>query len=292
MKNPPFHYVRPNTLDEALAVLAEHGDDAKVLSGGQSLLPVMALRLGRPEVVVDIGRIAELGKLESGAGGTLLGATVRHCDAEFSDDIARHAPMIHQAMPHVGHRAIRNRGTVVGSIAHADPAAEMPAVCLATDAKMIATSTRGQREIDAADFFEGYLTTALEPDEILTEVRFPAVGANEGSAVEEVSRRHGDYALVGLACRVVLDGGSIAEAALAFLGADSRAVRVGAAEAALVGQQPGDAAFEAAAEIVCAELDPPTDVHGTANYRKHLAGVLTRQSLAAAAASAAEGSAA
>ena len=161
MKNPPFAYVRPDTLDEALELLAEYGDEAKVLSGGQSLLPVMALRLGRPEIVIDIGRLPDLDTIAAGPDGVSIQALVRHAEAEFSPDVKKYAPLVHAAMPHVGHRAIRNRGTVVGSIAHADPAAEMPAVCLAAGATMTATSAAGQREIGALDFFEGYLETVL-----------------------------------------------------------------------------------------------------------------------------------
>lgn len=283
MKNPPFTYHRPESLADALALLAEHGDDAKVLAGGQSLLPVMALRLGRPDHVVDIGRVAELSNLNAGPDGTAIGALVRHAEAERSTDVAQHAPLVAAAAPYIGHRAIRTRGTLVGSVAHADPAAEMPAVCLALGATMVAASADGTREIAAADFFEGYLTTALEANEILTEIQLPAWSRSAGAAVVEISRRHGDYALVGLACAVEVSGGSISSAALSFFGADSTPVRVADAEAALVGQAPGDAAFGAAAEIVSDQLEPPSDVHGTSNYRKHIGGVLTRRGLAEAA---------
>ena len=282
MKNPPFTYHRPESLADALALLAEHGDDAKVLAGGQSLLPVMALRLGRPDHVVDIGRVTELMSLATGTEQTEIGALVTHAEVERSEEIARHAPLIAAAAPFIGHRAIRTRGTTLGSIAHADPAAEMPAVCLALDATMVVASVDSTREIAAADFFEGYLTTALQPNEILTRVRFPGWPGDAGAAVVEISRRHGDYALVGLACAVQVSGGTISRAALSFLGADSTPVRVADAEAALIGQAPGDAAFAAAAEIVTAQLDPPSDVHGTSNYRKHIAGVLTRRGLAEA----------
>ena len=279
MKSAPFAYVRPDTLDDALALLAEHGDEAKVLAGGQSLLPLMALRLGRPEVVIDIGRIDELHRLDAGPDGARIGALVRHCEAEFSDDLARHAPMVHQAMPYVGHRAIRNRGTVVGSIAHADASAEMPAVCLATGATMVARSADGERTIAAADFFDGYLTNTLTDTELLTEVRFPAWRPGEGSAVVEVARRHGDYALVGLACRVLVADGTVTEAALSFLGVDSVPVRVGEAEAALVGTPGGDDDIARAADIVRQQLDPDADVHASGSYRRHLAGVLAADGL-------------
>ena len=285
MKNPPFNYHRPESLDAALALLAEHGDEAKVLAGGQSLLPVMALRLGNPTHVVDINRIPGLDSISAGPDGVSIGALVRHATAERSDELASAAPLVHAAMPYIGHRAIRSQGTVCGSIAHADPAAEMPAVCLATGATMVATSATGTREIAAADFGDGYLTTALEPSEILTEVRFPAWPASSGGAVVEVSRRHGDYALVGLACMVDAPGDTIESAALSFFGVDNMPRRVAEAEASLIGRTTSDAdAFAAAAEIVSSTIEPSADVHATSNYRRHLAGVLTRKGLAEASA--------
>lgn len=283
MKNPPFTYHRPDSLAAALTLLAEHGDDAKILAGGQSLLPVMALRLGRPEHVVDINRIPDLDAITVSPDGVSIGALVRHAAAERSPELASHAPLVHQAMPYVGHRAIRSQGTVCGSIAHADPAAEMPAVCLATDATMVAQSVDGIREIPAADFGEGYLTTALRPTEILTEIRFPAWSASAGGAVVEIARRHGDYALVGLACAVDAPAGTISTAALSFFGVDNKPVRVAEAEAALAGAAITDTtAFAAAAEIVSATINPGADVHATSNYRRHLAGVLTRKGLSQA----------
>ena len=285
VKAPPFRYHRPDTLDEALALLAEHGDDAKVLAGGQSLVPLMAMRMGRPAVVVDIGRVPGLAAIEVGADGSCsIGALVRHAAAERSADVASHAPLVHRAMPLIAHRAIRTRGTVVGSIAHADPAAEMPAVAVAVGATMTATSASGERSIAAADFFEGYLQTALRADEILTRVTFPAWPAGAVGSVVEVARRHGDYALVGLVTSIQLDGGRITDAALSFFGAASRPIRVTEAERVLIGTSaPPDTVAEAA-RIVADALDPPADIHGTTAYRKHLAGVLTRRGLAEAAA--------
>lgn len=186
-------------------------------------------------------------------------------------------------MPYVGHRAIRSQGTVCGSIAHADPAAEMPAVSLATGATMVAASANGVREIPAAEFGQGYLTTALEPTEILTEVRFPSWAPSSSGAVVEVARRHGDYALVGLACMVDAPGGTVAAAALSFFGVGNTPVRIAAAEEALIGRPAGDTdAITAAAEIVRTTIEPGADVHATSNYRRHLAGVLTRKGLAQA----------
>ncbi|MEM8746889.1 MAG: xanthine dehydrogenase family protein subunit M [Actinomycetota bacterium] len=281
MKAPPFSYHRPSSLDDALALLAEHGDDAKVLAGGQSFVPLMALRMARPAQVVDIGAVPGLADVTvSDDGSVTIGAMVRHAVAERSDDVARHAPLVAEALPWVGHRAIRSQGTVVGSIAHADPAAEMPAVALATGATMTATSSAGDRTIAAADFFDGYLTTTLRADEILTSVTFPAWSDRSMGAVVEVARRHGDYALVGLAARLDIgDDDVVADAAIAFFGAASTPVRVPEVDAALVGQPVGDATIDAASAAARGHLDPPGDIHGTTAYRQHLAGVLVRRAV-------------
>ncbi len=279
MKNPKFGYARPTTLDEALDLLAS-SEDAKLLAGGQSLLPVLALRLGSPDLVVDIGRVPGLDEITLAADGSVaIGALVRHAEVEDSHTVAGYAPLVAAAMPWIGHRAIRNQGTTVGSIAHGDPAAEMPAVCLSTSAVMTAVSARGERSIPAADFFDGFLTTALEPDEILTKVTFPPWRTGDRGAVVEQARRHGDYALVGLSARVHVTDGVIDEAVLAFLSVASTPVRVAAAEESLIGSAPSTDAYALAAEVVSNNLTPGADVHATANYRKHLAGVLTKRAL-------------
>ena len=283
MKNPPFSYHRPATVDEALGLLAEHNSEAKVLAGGQSLLPVMALRLGHPGHIIDIGAIEELGKISVGDGLT-IGAMVRHSEAERSSEVAEHAPLVATAMGHVGHRAIRNRGTVVGSIAHADAAAEMPAVCLATGATMHIASTDGVREVQAADFFQGYFTTALEDHELLIAVSFPGWSATAGGSVVEVSRRNSDYAMCGLACVLDAPQGTIESAALSFFSVASAPIRVAEAEASLVGKPVGEQAFSEAAAVVTSTLSTSADIHATANYRRHVAGVLTGKGLAEAAA--------
>jgi carbon-monoxide dehydrogenase medium subunit len=280
VKIPRFEYHRPESLDEVLVLLAEHGDDAKILAGGQSLLPMMALRLAAPAHVVDIGRVRGFETLSLGdSGGVTLGALVRQVTAERSPDIAQRAPLVHDAAPHIAHRAIRTVGTVCGSIAHADPAAEMPAVALAAGATMVAKSTSGTREIAADDFFLGYLHTALRPEELLAEVRFPVWPATATGAVVEVSRRHGDYALVGLACRVGIDGAVITGAALAFFGVGATPARVTEAERGLVGQPLSDDLFAEVAKVVSASLSPAADIHASAGHRRHLAGVLTRRAL-------------
>ena len=284
MKNPAFTYHRPESLEAALALLGEYGDEAKVLAGGQSLLPVMALRLGSPAHIVDINRIPGLDRIAVGPNGVSIGALVRHAQAERSPELVTAAPLIHAAMPYIGHRAIRSQGTVCGSIAHADPAAEMPAVSLATGATMVARSSAGTREIPAADFGQGFLTTVLEPTEILTEVRFPAWPATASGTVVEVSRRHADYALVGLAAMFDAPGGTISSAALSFFGVANTPVRVEQAEASLVGKSISDlGAFAAAGDIVSSTIQASADVHATSNYRRHLAGVLTRRGLTQAA---------
>ena len=287
MKPAPFTYHRPSSLDAALSLLTEltdAGEEAKVLAGGQSLLPVMALRLAAPAHLIDIARIPGLDQITAGPDGVRIGALVRHAQAERSDQLARWAPMVHQAMPWIGHRAIRTRGTVVGSIAHADPAAEMPAVCLALGATMHVVSSVTERTVSAADFFTGYLSTALGENEILTAVEFPGWPDRTGSAVVELSRRSGDYALLGLACGLVVDeDNTIANAALGFFGAASTPVRVAEAEEALIGRLPTRGTFAVAAEVVCDLLEPTGDLHATADYRKHIAGVLTKRGLAEAA---------
>jgi aerobic carbon-monoxide dehydrogenase medium subunit len=279
MKTPSFTYHRPESVDEALHVLAEN-EDAKVLAGGQSLVPLMALRLGQPDHLVDIGRLTELAYIREHDGGVAIGALARHADVEDSALVASHAPLVARAMRHIGHRAIRNRGTVCGSLAHADPAAELPAVALAADATFVVRSVRGERWVPAGLFFQGYLASALEADEMLTEVRFPATVARSGSAVVELSRRYGDYALVGVASVVALASDStVASCALSYFGVASTPVRVGDAESWLVGRSPSTESFAEAAAIVSERLSPPDDAHGSSAYRKHLAGVLTRRAL-------------
>ena len=281
---PAFSYHRPSTVEEAIGLLAEYGSDAKVLAGGQSLVPLLALRLSHPEHLIDIGRIAGLDGAEDGPDGFTIGAAVRHAEVELAPVTAKAAPLVAAAMPHIGHRAIRNRGTVCGSLAHADPAAELPAVALATGAELIARSSTGERRIPAADFFLGYLTSALDETEVLTAVRFPPWPGRTGWSVQEISRRHGDYALVGLAALVGLgDDGRVERAALSFFGAGATPVRVPDAEAVLIGERPEPAAIAEAADVVTKSIDPPGDNHATAAYRAHVAGVLTKRCLAEAA---------
>lgn len=279
MKPPPFEYHAATSVDEVLALLGEHGDEAKVLAGGQSLMPLLSLRLARPAYLVDINRVDGLADVN--VNGTLrVGAMVRHRVAEHSDAVRAASPLLAEAATHIGHAAIRNRGTLGGSVAHADPSAELPAVLVALGAEIEARSTRGTRTIAAADFFEGFLTTALEGDELLTAINLPRQAARTGSAFKEFSRRSGDFAIAGAAVTLTLAGdGKVGAASIAFSGVASVPVRAEAAEAMLVGQVPDAQLFEAAGKQAGADLDPPTDLHGTAAYRRHLASALARRAL-------------
>lgn len=284
MKPPPFDYSAPTTLDEALALLQEHGEDARPLAGGQSLVPLLSLRLARPSHLVDLARISELGSIAVEDGHLVIGAMVRERSAERHDDVRRVAPLLAQALPLIGHPAIRNRGTIGGSLAHADPAAELPAVALLLDAELVAQSRdRGRRTIKAADFFLGFFTTALEPDEILTEVRIRRPVAGTGSAIEEVARRHGDFAMVGAAAMVRLKDRRIADARVVLTGVSGVPMRAPEVETILDGAEPTEEAFAAAADEAAKSLSPPADLHGTSAYRRHLATVLMRRTLTLAA---------
>jgi carbon-monoxide dehydrogenase medium subunit len=283
MKPAPFAYVAPTSVDEALALLAQHADEAKPLAGGQSLVPLMNFRLARPGVLVDLNRIPELQYIREHDGGLAIGAMTRQRAAERSALVRERCPLLAAALPLVGHPPIRNRGTVGGSLAHADPAAELPAVAAALDAELVVRGPSGERVARPDAFFLTYLTTTLEPTELLVEVRFPAWPAGAGWAFEELSRRHGDFAIVGVAAVLQLDSqGQVADARLAFIGAAPTPVRAHAAEAALRGQPATAETFRAAAERVVDALDPSDDVHASAAYRREVAKVLARRALVAA----------
>ncbi|MHB1854580.1 MAG: FAD binding domain-containing protein [Acidimicrobiales bacterium] len=274
----------PTSLEEALSALAEHGPDAKVLAGGQSLIPMMSLRLAQPAVLVDLNRVPELSGISADGSGLRIGSMTRHRAAERSGLLAERVPLMAEAMPFIGHAAIRSRGTIGGSLAHADPAAELPAVALATEAGLIARSLRGgERTIPAAEFFEGYFTTALEDDEILCAIEVPAAPPATGFAVVEIARRHGDFALGGVMAALTIGQGKITRARLALINVAERPVRAGRAEAALVGADPGPAAWTAAAAEASAEIDPSGDLHASPAYRRKVAGVCVRRALETAA---------
>jgi len=267
MKLPQFDYEAPRTVSEAVELLAEHQDEASVLAGGQSLIPLLALRLARPAVLVDINGIAELSGVSAIDGWVAIGAV----------------PLLAAALPLIGHEAIRNRGTVGGSLAHADPAAELPAVARALDAEFVVCGPAGERVVPAAEWFEGYLTTSRFPDELLTQVRFPAAGRGTGISFQEVARRHGDFAIVGLAASLTLCDGTISDARLAFAGMSDVPVRASGAEDLLAGERPSAELFDEAARRATGDLDPPADLHGSSDYRKKVAAALVRRGLQAAA---------
>ncbi len=288
MKLPPVEYEAPTTVAEALGLLTEHQDEASVLAGGQSLIPLLALRLARPAMLVDINGLRELSGMSLTGGWLAVGAMTREYIAEESPVVAESVPLLAAALPLIGHEAIRSRGTIGGSLAHGDPAAELPAVALALDAEFVVRSQSGERIIPAAEWFEGYLTTSRRPDELLVEVRFPRAGPGTGVAFLEVARRHGDFAIVGLAASLTLADGLIGDARLALAGVSDIPVRAVDAEHLLFGQRPSDDLFEEAARRVAAVIDPPADLHGSSEYRRKLAATLVRRGLQAAAADAGE----
>jgi carbon-monoxide dehydrogenase medium subunit len=281
VKPAPFEYFRPRSMDEALDLLTAHGADAKPLAGGQSLIPAMNFRLATPAVLVDLNEIAGLSNLTSLDGFVRVGGMARHRALEHSETIAREAPLVADAMPFVAHAAIRTRGTLGGSLAHADPAAELPAVMLALDAVFTLRSGRGTRTVCASDFFTGLFTTVLEPGELLTEVAIPRRPPRSAHAFAEMARRHGDYALAGAAASVAVDErGLCKEARVALFSVGDRPVLAEHARRALVGERPTAGTIRGAAEAAAAhDIDPPADIHASSAYRRHLAAVLTRRVL-------------
>ncbi|HEY0023762.1 MAG TPA: xanthine dehydrogenase family protein subunit M [Longimicrobium sp.] len=281
MKPAPFEYHRPDSVEEALSLLAEHGYDAKLLAGGQSLVPAMNFRMAVPAVLIDLNRIAGLNGIAEVDGGLRIGAMVRQRAAERDPLVAARAALIAETLPFVAHAQIRNRGTMGGSIAHADPAAEIPAVMLALDARFRLCGPNGERLVMAGEFFTGLFGTALEPDEMLTEIELPAAGPRTGWAFDEVSRRHGDYALAGIAATVQVDeAGRCSSARIALLSVGEGPVLAAEAAAALVGQAPDKAAIRAAAEAASQrDVDPPGDIHASPEYRRQLVKVLVQRVL-------------
>jgi carbon-monoxide dehydrogenase medium subunit len=279
MKLPPFEYKSPTTLDEVLALLAEFGDEAKVLAGGQSLLPLMAMRLARPAIVIDINDVSELAGITLN-GSVRIGAMTRHRAAERSETIRQELPIMVAALGNVGHDAIRTRGTIGGSVAHADPAAEMPTVVRTLDGLMIVASLRGTRTIEAESFFEAFLQTNLEPDELLVAIELPRPSGRSGWSFNEFSRRSGDFALVGCAITVELaEDDSISEARIGLSGVAGEPFRAIAAEAILRECAGDDQSVDAAVQAAMDEVSPTADLHGTVAYRRHLVGGLVRRGL-------------
>ena len=278
MKPAPFDYVRASTVDEAVAALAASNGEAKVLAGGQSLVPMLNFRIVDTPIFVDINGIQDLDRIEETTdGGLRIGALARHFALETSDLVKDRFPVLHEAMKHVAHLAIRNRGTIGGSLSHADPAAELPTMAVLLDAKIITARASGGREIAAADFFVAPLTTTLEPDEIIVAVELPGLAPGTGWEFEEFVQRRGDFAVAGVSAIVSMDGESVTESRIALMGLHDTPVRAHAAEAALL-----DDGIDAAAAAARLDAEPMNDLHGSADYRRHLAEVLTRRVLTAA----------
>jgi carbon-monoxide dehydrogenase medium subunit len=286
VKPAPFEYLDPRTVDEAVALLETHGDDAKVLAGGQSLVPMLALRLARPAAVIDVNRVAGLDGLRQEGATLSVGALVRQRALERW--AAERAPLLGTAIRHVGHAAIRTRGTVAGSIAHADPASELPALLLCLDGSVVARSRRGTRTIAASEFFQGPLTTALAADELVTETRWTLPPAHAGWGFREMARRQGDFALVGVAAVVTIARGVVGDARVAIFGAAPTPLRARETERALTGQAATAAVLADAAQRATAGLDAVSDIHAPAGYRVSVTRTLAARALADAAARARE----
>lgn len=284
MKPPRFDYVAPRSVEEALGLLGRHGEQARLLAGGQSLVPLLNFRLVRPAYLVDLNDVPGLAGIAAADGHLVIGAMTRQRAVETSALVRERCPLLAEAMPQIGHVQIRNRGTIGGSLAHADPAAELPAVMAALGGQLMLRSTGGQRVLSPEQFFVGYLTTAAAPDEILVEVRLPVASPRTGSAFLEVSRRHGDFALVGVAATVTVDeAGVCTGATVALTGVGPAPVVAREAVRALVGVTPAPPAFEEVGRRAAAGVHPDGDLHASSEYRKDLAGVLTRRALARAA---------
>jgi CO/xanthine dehydrogenase FAD-binding subunit len=284
MKPPPFEYEDPRTVEETLALLAQHGEDAKILAGGQSLVPLLNFRLARPEILVDVNNVAELDYLRLADGVLRIGALLRQSTLERSEEAAAAVPLLREGVRLVGHVQIRNRGTVAGSIAHADPAAELPAAMAALGARFRVRSQRGERLLDSEELFVTHLTTALEADELLTEIEVPVPQPGTGSAFVEFARRHGDFALGGAAVLVALDGdGSCRSASVGLLAAAATPVRAHAAEESLTGRRLDEATAREVAALAVKDIRPTGDIHGSSEYRRGVIEALTRRALLAAA---------
>jgi carbon-monoxide dehydrogenase medium subunit len=284
VKPAPFAFFQPRSIAEALAILAEHGSAAKPLAGGQSLIPAMNFRLSRSAVLVDLNAVPELAYVRGSTGGVHIGAMTRQAEAERNQHIADLAPLLKETMPFIAHSQIRNRGTIGGSLAHADPAAELPSVMVALDATFDVRGPAGDRAVKAEEFYTGLFETALNPGELLVEIGIPPMPARSGYAFIEISRRHGDFALSGVACRVTLDeNGKCRDARIALVSVGDGPVLAKKAMKALSGEKPDEKVIAEAAELAGGkDIDPPSDIHASAAYRRKLTSVLTRRALSRA----------
>jgi carbon-monoxide dehydrogenase medium subunit len=284
MKPAPFKYIAARSLEQALALKAEHGDEARFLAGGQSLVPTMNFRLTQPAVLIDINPLPQLaGMQKSGPESLRIGALTRYRDLERDPTTARDLPLVAEALPHIAHPQIRNRGTIGGNLAHADPASELPAIVVALAGQLRAQSSRGERWIAAAEFFAGALVTTLAADELLVEVKLPVAKPRSGACFMEVARRRGDFALIGVACTVRIDDdGRCAEARIGLCNAGDKPILAQDAGASLAGRPIGAAQIDEAAELVQRAIDPGGSIHASKEFQRHLAGVLTKRALAEA----------
>jgi len=283
MKPPPFEYLRPIDLDGVLGVLAQDSGETKILAGGQSLVPMMNLRIVAPKRLVDINRVPGLDRIEIDGDRLVIGALARHTDVMDAPIVGQYGPLVIAAYRHVAHRPIRNRGTIGGNLAHADPASELPAVMLALDAEIVLASCSGERRVPAERFFLGTFETAARPDELLTSIRIPLAAGSRRWGFEEMSQRQGDFALVAVAATFAVEGGRCVHARLGYAGVADHAVRIGAAEAALDGGSPQESLFEEVAAKAAEAINPSEDIHADAGYRRDLVRTLTRRALSAAA---------
>ena len=280
MKSPAFDYIRAESPQHAFELLATHGDDARVIAGGQTLLATLNMRLSQPALLVDIAGFDAWRGIAVDGGVLRIGALTRHSEVEASPLVAKHAPLLAQAAPHIGHRAIRNLGTFGGALAYADPAAEWPACVVALGGTLVIAGATGERRVKAADFFQGLYTTAMRPGELLKACDVPLIGAGERQVFCELSRRHGDYAVAGLAACAKVSGPSLSEVRLAFLSLGDRPIRATRAEAALQGGPVDDARLAAADAALRAELDPYEDLPHSAAAKRQLAATLMRRAVA------------
>jgi carbon-monoxide dehydrogenase medium subunit len=283
MKPAPFKYVAASSLDQALSLKAEYGEEARFLAGGQSLIPAMNFRLARPAVLIDINDLIDLAGIDGSAKDIRVGALTRYHALERDQDFLKACPLFADALPHIAHPQIRNRGTIGGNLSHADPASELPALAVAMGARMRLKSSRGEREVGAADFFVGLLSTDIQSDEMLAEVAFPQQAARSGSCFLEVARRRGDFAIAGVAALVTLDQDHrCSDIRLALCGVGETPVDASGAAASLVGQACTGEALEEAATAVQQAIAPSGNVHASADYQRHVAGVLTRRAITTA----------
>lgn len=278
MKPPPFEYVKARSLAEVIELLGRQ-PEAKILAGGQSLIASLNMRLSAPPLLIDINGLDELSAITVEDGALRIGALARHGEVERSPEVARHAPLISQAMPQIGHPAIRNRGTFGGSIAFADPAAELPACVLALDGRIVVSGQNGARTVEAARFFHGLYETDLRQDEVVTAIEIPVLRPGYRSALKELVRRHGDYAMAGVAAHARVDGRTLADLRVVFFGLDARPVRAARAAAALEGRSLDEATLSAARDALADDLDPPDDLQATGATKLHLARVVMGRAL-------------